>query len=186
MPQWGFLAVGPETRVATALHDGHVADYAECPEYVFADARTNPQAAGLQPRKNIEPRLASFKYLGGDRVQVTYEWIVNDTLDADYHCFVHGVHPGSDQPDGIVFQQDHAVPQPTSRWQAGRGSSTAPTNSPCRRRSTVTTWRSGYYKGQRVALKGCDAEDRVTLARLKLDRSAGKIYPSSPSRLPGI
>ena len=28
-----------ETRVATALYDGHVADYAECPEYVFADAR---------------------------------------------------------------------------------------------------------------------------------------------------
>ena len=75
--------------------------------------------AGLRPRKDIEPRLASFKYLGGDRVRVTYEWIVNDTLDADYHCFVHGVNLGNGRPDGIVFQQDHALPQPTSQWRAG-------------------------------------------------------------------
>jgi hypothetical protein len=34
------------TCVATALHDGCVADYAECPEYIFADARTN-QPNGL-------------------------------------------------------------------------------------------------------------------------------------------
>ena len=101
------------------LHDGRVADYAECPEYVFADARTNLQATGLRPRKDIEPRLASFKHLGGDRVRVTYEWIVNDTLDEDYHCFVHGVNMGNGRPDGIVFQQDHAVPQPTSQWRVG-------------------------------------------------------------------
>ncbi len=54
LPQWGFLAIGPETRVATALYDGHVADYAECPEYIFADARTSAEAAAVQPWKNIE------------------------------------------------------------------------------------------------------------------------------------
>jgi hypothetical protein len=41
LPQWGFLALGPKTEVSTALHDGVVADYADCPAYVFADARTN-------------------------------------------------------------------------------------------------------------------------------------------------
>ncbi|MGO9114687.1 MAG: DUF5696 domain-containing protein [Thermoguttaceae bacterium] len=60
LPQWGFLAIGPETRVTTALYGGRVADYAECPEYIFADARTNLQTTGLQPRKDIEPRLASL------------------------------------------------------------------------------------------------------------------------------
>ena len=61
LPQWGFRAVGPETRVVTALYDGHVADYAECPEYVFADARTNLHVTGLQARKETKPRLASLK-----------------------------------------------------------------------------------------------------------------------------
>jgi hypothetical protein len=40
LPQWGFLALGPGTKVCTCLRDGKVADYAECPEYFFADART--------------------------------------------------------------------------------------------------------------------------------------------------
>ena len=121
LPQWGFLALGPQTRVATALHDGRVADYAECPEYIFADARTNLQATGLRARKDIEPRLATFKYLGGDRIQASYEWIVNDTLDEDYLCFVHGVNMDTGRPDGIVFQQDHALPRPTSQWRGDAG-----------------------------------------------------------------
>jgi len=41
LPQWGFLALGPDTEVATALHDGKFGDYAECPEFIFADARTH-------------------------------------------------------------------------------------------------------------------------------------------------
>jgi hypothetical protein len=59
LPQWGFLAVGPDTRVVTSLYDGHVADYAECPEYLFADARTNLQAIGLQPPPDVKPRKKS-------------------------------------------------------------------------------------------------------------------------------
>ena len=50
LPQWGFLALGPETDVSTALHHGKVADYAECPEYVFADARTEFKAKYLLTR----------------------------------------------------------------------------------------------------------------------------------------
>ena len=121
LPQWGFLALGPQTRVATAWHDGRVADYAECPEYIFADARTNLQATGLRARKDIEPRLATFEYLGGDRIQASYEWIVNDTLDEDYLCFVHGVNMDTGRPDGIVFQQDHALSRPTSQWRGDAG-----------------------------------------------------------------
>ncbi len=49
LPQWGFLAVGPQTHVSTELHGDRVADYAECPEYVFADARTDTRAAAEHP-----------------------------------------------------------------------------------------------------------------------------------------
>lgn len=41
LPQWGFLAIGPGTEVRTSLLGGILGDYAECPEYVFVDARTH-------------------------------------------------------------------------------------------------------------------------------------------------
>ncbi len=41
LPQWGFLALGPGTDVSTAMRGGLIADYADCPEYVFADSRTS-------------------------------------------------------------------------------------------------------------------------------------------------
>lgn len=51
LPQWGFLAMGPETCVATSLHGDRVADYAECPEFVFADARTSIAMPYREDRK---------------------------------------------------------------------------------------------------------------------------------------
>ena len=80
LPQWGFLALGPQTEVYTALIDGKFADYAQCPQYLFADARTYFHMPYRRATKDIEPRLRSLKYLGGDRAEVTYEWIVNLSL----------------------------------------------------------------------------------------------------------
>ena len=119
LPQWGFLAMGPETLVSTSLVGGRFADYAECPEFLFADARTSFAMPYRGAVKDIEPRLRSFEYLGGNRVRVTYEWIVNDTLDRDLTCFVHGVGVGAASPEAILFQQDHALPKPTGQWRKG-------------------------------------------------------------------
>ena len=68
LPQWGFLALGPDTEVATALHDGKLGDYAECPEFIFADARTHFDPVDGRKPKAIEPRLREFRHLGGNRV----------------------------------------------------------------------------------------------------------------------
>ncbi|MCL5096758.1 MAG: DUF5696 domain-containing protein, partial [Candidatus Omnitrophica bacterium] len=119
LPQWGWLAVGPGTLAGTFLVEDHVADYAECPEFIFADARTHLDTSRHVVRKDIEPRLRDFKWLGGDRVRVTYEWIVNETLDDDYHCFVHAVNSREPGSDHIVFQQDHSLPKSTRQWKKG-------------------------------------------------------------------
>lgn len=119
LPQWGFLASGPDTEVATALHDGKLGDYAECPEFVFADARTHFDPADGRPRKAIELRIRAFRHLGGNRVSITYEWIVNDTLDQDFTCFVHAVNEREPAAQHIVFQQDHALARPTHQWRKG-------------------------------------------------------------------
>jgi hypothetical protein len=176
LPQWGFLALGPETRVATELHGPRVADYAECPEYIFADARTDSSASGARPQKDIEPRLASFKYLGDGRAKVTYEWIVNDTLAADCQCLVHGVNSGSAQPEQIVFQGDHVLKQPTSTWRAGARVIDGPHEITVPATFDHYDLVIGLYKGQRVRLKGtASTDDRVVVARLVLGRSGGRV-----------
>ncbi len=60
LPQWGFLARGPQTEVYTALQDGKYVDYAECPEYVFADARTWFPMPYLQAKKDKDAAEPDF------------------------------------------------------------------------------------------------------------------------------
>jgi hypothetical protein len=176
LPKWGFLAQGPETRVSTTLREGKWADYAECPEYVFADARTYFPMPYLQSQKDIEPRLREFKYLGGNRVRVTYEWLVNDTLDQDYHCFVHGMHTDSANPQSIDFQQDHTLPKPTDQWREGDIIVDGPYDLSVPDKQEVYDMAMGLYRGERVRLKGVQiGGDRILVARLKLQRQGGKI-----------
>jgi hypothetical protein len=191
LPQWGFLALGPGTDVSTALQDGVIADYADCPEYVFADARTSFTMPYLRAKKEIEPRLRSFKYLGGNQVEVSYEWLVDDILDADFHCFVHGVAASGSEPDGIVFQQDHPLPKPTSQWRKGERIMDGPYTLRLPDKLDGGTLVIGLYKGPRVTLKGAQKGDnRIEISRLSFVRKEGaitdiraeKIAASSPAR----
>ncbi|MBI3922168.1 MAG: hypothetical protein HY318_12175 [Armatimonadetes bacterium] len=177
LPQWGFLALGPATEVYTAMIDGKFADYAECPEYVFVDSRTSFNMPYLTQGKDIEPKLREFRYLGGNKIQATYEWVVNDSLDQDYHCFVHFTNAAAQNSAQIAFQQDHAVPKPTSQWQKGETLLDGP--------YTITVPEDqfdtydlvlGLFKQERVQLKGVDAGgSRIFLGRLELERQDGKI-----------
>ncbi len=176
LPQWGFLALGPGTQVSTSLLGGRYGDYAECPEYVFADARTWIPMPYLHPAKNIEPRLRSFKYLGDNRAEVTYEWIVNDTLETDYHCFVHGLSKESEERERIVFQQDHGPLKPTSQWRKGETIVDGPYEIRIPAKERAYDLAIGLYKDRRVLLLGVkDATDRILIARLALERQGDKI-----------
>lgn len=177
LPQWGFLALGPETEVYTALRDGKFADYADCPEYLFGDARTSFNMPYLRGGKDIEPRLRDFQYLGDNRIRLTYEWIINDTLDQDYTCFVHFINEGSTDAGKIEFQQDHALPKPTRQWQKGEVVVDGPyeITVPADEFATYDIV-IGLYKGARVPLKGLQAgEDRILIGQLQLEREEGKI-----------
>ena len=176
LPQWGFLALGPDTKVFTAQLSGKLADYAECPEYVFADARTLAHVPGGPPVKDIEPRLRSLEYVGDNRARVVYEWRVNDTLEEDYHCFVHGVVPHSSESDSIAFQQDHVLPRPTNRWSKGEVIVDGPHILTLPAKQEMYDLVVGLYKGERVPLKGIEESNhRIFLGRLHLQRQDGKI-----------
>jgi hypothetical protein len=176
LPQWGFLARGPDTEVCTALSDGKFGDFATCPEYVFADARTWFDLPYRHSKKNIEPRLRECRYLGGNRVQVTYEWIVNDTLDADYQCFVHGVNAGATGADHIVFQGDHNLTKPTSQWRPGEVIVDGPHELAVGDAFDSYDLTIGLFQGKRVELQGLeDGFNRIALAKLQVAREGGRI-----------
>ena len=177
LPQWGFLARGPQTEVGTTLRDGKFADYAECPAYVFADARTFFHMPYRHAARQIEPRLRDFQYLGDNRARVTYEWVVGEPLDRDYQCFVHAVHPQAESsPDHIVFQQDHGLPKPTSQWRPGDVIVDGPHELKISDRFDSYDLTIGLFRGERLRLQGLrDASNRIVLARLKLQREGGQI-----------
>lgn len=169
LPQWGWLALGPKTEASTLLNDGKWADYVSCPEYVFADARTFFHAPYRRERKSIEPRLRDFRHLGGNRVQVTYEWTVGEALDQDYQCFVHGVDPQTGPgPEFILFQQGHRLPKPTLQWRPGDVLVDGPYTIEIPDRVEQCDLSIGLYKGPRLRLKGLsDSNHRVVIGRLK-------------------
>jgi len=120
LPQYGFLALGwrPNLLAYTAKRGDTIVDFAENAETLFADARTHGYRPWLDCRA-IEPRLKSLKDLGDGSFEITYEWLVEDALDRDYIAFVHFGVPGSQNGEGILFQNDHAPNPPTSKWQKG-------------------------------------------------------------------
>jgi hypothetical protein len=178
LPQWGVLALGPDTVVETVLRDGLYGDYAECPEYVFCDSRTSFNMPYLNRTKDIEPRLESFEWLGGNRIRLSYAWDVNDALGEDYVCFVHFTTPLISTADSIAFQQDHGLPTPTSEWSVGETVIDGPyeaviPNEPIAEYNITI----GLHKdGERVPLKGVAAAgSRILIGKLLVERNGDEI-----------
>ena len=192
LPQWGFLARGPKMEVCTALRDGKLGDYAGCPEYVFADARTWFDLPYRHAKKNIEPRLREMRYLGGNRIQVTYEWIVKEALDTDYQCFVHAVNAGATGADHIVFQGDHNLTKPTNQWQPGEVIVDGPHELTVSDAFDAYDLTIGLHRSGRVELQGLDdGSNRIVVARLQVARQDGRITgitagKSDPADIPPV
>ena len=113
LPQYGWLADGAGVTAWTALLQGVIADYAHTSDSTFASARPASEwnQSGIH---HIRPVITEFRQTGNRSFAVGYEWQVGEPLSRDYHCFVHFV-SGED----ISFQNDHALPHPTSTWKAG-------------------------------------------------------------------
>jgi hypothetical protein len=179
LPQWGFLALGPDTEVSMDLRGGKIADFARSPEYVFADARTSFHMPYRRAKVAVEPRLRSFRHLGVGRCEATYEWIVDEALDRDYACFVHGVGIEGAGTERIVFQGDHALPAPTSRWKKGDVLIDGPHALAVPAGADSYDLVMGLFdpaRGPRVRLRGPEASgERILIARLQVERRDGAV-----------
>lgn len=178
LPQWGYLATAPGMQSYTGLKDGKYLDYAECPEYLFADARTSFNMPYAKPGKNIEPKLGAFEYLGGNKIRLTYDWVVGDKLDEDYHCFVHFTNKSNEETDSIIFQQDHTLPKPTTQWNKGETVVDGPyeITIPDDKLTSYDITIGLFANGPRVPMKGLDdGSVRIVLGRLVVTRQDGKV-----------
>ena len=118
IPGNGYLAKAPGLVSGTTVRNGLVSDYRESDNVIFADGRCHDEhAAGLRSVAAVS--LAEGTVTGPRSIRVTYKFVARHPIDGDYSAFVHFVHPASQRPDHIQFQQDHQPKIPTSQWKAG-------------------------------------------------------------------
>ncbi|HUT34526.1 MAG TPA: DUF5696 domain-containing protein [Planctomycetota bacterium] len=180
LPQYGFLAQGPNLLAYTAKRDGVIVDYAEDGETLFADARTHVYRPWEQRLVAIEPKLKDFRALDGGAFEITCEWAVEQELDQDYTAFVHFVNPDAEEGEEIAFQGDHPPNPPTSKWRKGTVVADGPhrVQVPADQAATTYDIVIGLYRrdAPRVALRGTDiGQHRILIGRLAVERDGGRI-----------
>ncbi|HEX8235000.1 MAG TPA: DUF5696 domain-containing protein [Abditibacteriaceae bacterium] len=182
LPRFGWLARGAGVTAYTALRDGVIVDYAETSSSVFANAR---RAADwdLSGIKHVQPRVAGFAQTAPRTFRATYSWQVDETLLGDYSNFVHFVQDGAEN-EGIRFQNDHALPRPTSQWKTGEAVSDGPhtIHIPDNLADGDYKWMIGLFQpgGARLQLQGSDnGQARILLGTVHV-RSNGQRITFTP------
>lgn len=117
LPQYGWVARGKDLLAYTALRDGVVADYAETPDSLFADARTT--VAGPAPPLRVTPGVSGFTQTGPRTFSITFRWDVQEAIPTGYVPFVHVTGVDAAQAEGIAFQLANGLPTPDA-WPVGQ------------------------------------------------------------------
>jgi hypothetical protein len=187
LPPNGWLATGASLRAGTTLRAGVVSDLAETPDSLFVNAR--PAVDWETPgTTRLRPTVAEFVPTGLRSFHTTYHWAVGQALNADYGCFVHFVQSSpSDGGEGIRFQQDHALPKPTSQWKPGETVTDGPWNVsvPADVAPGDYPWTVGLDApgAGRLTLQGTsDAHSRIILGTLHVTADGLTFTPTPPNQ----
>lgn len=185
LPRYGWLASGKGIRIGTTQREGVISDLAETPDSVFVNARP-AMDWGAPGQTRLRPAVAEFQPIGPRTFRASYRWTVGQKLTTDYQCFVHFVQPTlADGGEQIRFQQDHALPSPTSTWKPGQAvpdgpwTITVPADAPL----GDYPWTIGLVEpgGGRIALQGLsDAHSRIVLGILHV-KADGLTFTPSPA-----
>ena len=185
LPQYGWLASGQGLRVGTCLRGGVISDLAETARTLFVNARPAVDW-GTPGQTRLRPSVAEFTPTGPRTFRATYHWAVGQKLPADDGCFVHFVQPTlADGGENIRFQQDHALPLPTSQWKPGQTITDGPWNItiPADASPGDYPWTIGLVEpgGGRLTLQGqSDAHSRIVLGILHVQPNGLSFTPTPP------
>ncbi len=185
LPPSGWLATGAGLTAGTSLRSGVVSDMAETTDSVFVNAR--PAVDWETPgTTRLRPTVAEFVPTGPRSFRATYHWAVGQALTVDYGCFVHFVQPSpNDGGEGIRFQQDHALPKPTSQWKPGETVTDGPWNItvPADIAPGDYPWTVGLDApgSGRLTMQGqSDAHSRIILGTLHVAADGLTFTPAPP------
>ena len=189
LPPNGWLASGAGLTAGTTLRSGVVSDMAETGDSVFVNARpaSDWEMTGMV---RVRPTVGGFTPTGPRSFRASYQWAVGQALAADCSCFVHFVQPSAtDDREGIRFQQDHALAQPTSHWKPGGMVSDGPWDItvPADAAPGDYLWTVGLSApgGGRLALLGkSDAQNRIILGTLHVALDGLTFTPIPPDAAP--
>ena len=189
LPPNGWLASGAGLTAGTTLRSGVVSDMAETGDSVFVNARPASDWE-MTGTVRVRPTVAGFTPTGPRSFRASYQWAVGQALAADCSCFVHFVQPSAtDDREGIRFQQDHALAQPTSHWKPGGMVSDGPWDItvPADAAPGDYLWTVGLSApgGGRLALLGkSDAQNRIILGTLHVAPDGLTFTPIPPDAAP--
>ncbi len=147
-----------------------VADYAETPDSIFANARTTTPAP--QPRLRVTPGVENFSQSGPRRFQLSFRWDVQEPIPTGYVPFVHVTGKGAAGTEDILFQFGSGLPAVPETWPVGEITQGAPLDVTLPEALPDGTYalKVGLYKplgGDRLRLTGPDdGNHRFTLGTL--------------------
>ena len=169
LPQFGWLARGKNLLAYTGLRDGIVADYAETPDSLFADARTTVAGPALPLR--VTPGVSGFTQTAPRTFSITFRWDVQEAIPDGYVPFVHVTGADAAQAEGIAFQFANGLPAPAA-WPVGGPVLGAPVSVslPADLKDGIYAVKVGLYNtqgGERLHLTGKDdGNRRITVGTL--------------------
>lgn len=193
LPQYGWAAKRQGLLAYTAICRNTICDYAETPTSVFANARNREDSQISEAYAT--PSVTGFRQISGRRFVITFGWQIHRSMTNNYKAFLHFVNDAKLTLDeGIAFQGNTPVTEPTSHWTPGRSMTAGPVTVqiPLSVADGTYSIRVGLYDpntGDRVPLAGTeDNEMRYIVGYLKIGGAGADIsfkaaYPISDPRL---
>ena len=100
---------------------GQVVDFVWDNAFIVVDARGYAYS-GTTMDLPIEPLAPELRATAPREFEITYKWNVVDALPRHAQgagCFVHFVNSEGEHPEGIAFQNDHALSPDLATWEPG-------------------------------------------------------------------
>ena len=157
--------------------------YGEMPVYAFGAHLYYENEQDALP---VTVEIADFQNTDPGVIQFTYRWKVSGDVTEDYYCFVHFTHPeGERNRENIAFQDDHTLPNPTSKWKAGDVIDDGPRTIevPEKYQGKSDIWIGLTNEGERASLSGMfGSGGRHHIGSLEVD--GGEIVFRHTGRIP--
>jgi len=113
LPRYGYLVQGKGLMSTIERRDGIFCESSVGPGGWYCNARTfDPER-----RVQIEPRIESFKPLGGRQFSWDVVWETGEPAPREMVAFVHFYTDLSKRRSRIAFQDDHRPTPPTNQWK---------------------------------------------------------------------